>query len=117
MDRQTRLNAEGNMDSGNRILMLTLTADDPTYQMKPGDNVVHAVSTAGDGVAIITLPSVAEAAGQLYIIVATTGAAGGDISLHLKETGAEGYDMDADDDHIGLLSDGVNWRSVVAGIA
>lgn len=90
------------------------------YQMKPGDHVVIAISAGSDGEAIVILPSLQEAAGQFYFIVAPTGAAGGDISLYEKETGTElttNGDMDADDDHILLFSDGTAWRTILDGVA
>lgn len=120
MTVQNRVNSETLLANGNRIVRVNLTTASPTYSMKVGDNVLHAISAAADGVGIVTLPSVAEAAGQFYCIVAPTGAAGGDISLYVKETGAElttNGDMDADDDHILLYSDGVNWRTVLDGVA
>ena len=101
-------------------LYLTLTTAAPTYQMKPGDHCICAVSSAADDAGIITLPSKGEAAGKFYFIYAPTGAAGGDISLYDKETGAEitTYgDMDADDDHLLLFCDGRNWRMVLEGVA
>lgn len=120
MDVQQRVNAETLLASGNKIVRVNLTTASPTYSMKPGDNIVHAISAAADNAGIVTLPSVAEAAGRFYCIVAPTGASGGDISLYVKETGAElttNGDMDADDDHILLFSDGVNWRTVLDGVA
>ncbi len=90
------------------------------YQMKPADQVVIAISAGSDGEAIIILPSLTEAAGKFYFIVAPTGATAGDISLYEKETGAElttNGDMDADDDHILLFSDGTAWRTILDGVA
>jgi hypothetical protein len=75
------------------------TATSGIYNMKPGDQVI---------------------AGLFYYISAPTGAAGGDISIYTKETGAEFAtygDLDADDDHVILFSDGVNWRVVLDGVA
>ena len=101
-------------------LCVNLTATTTSYQMKPGDQVIRATSSGDDGVGIIYLPSVAEAAGRFYFIYAPTGASAGDISLYVKETGAElatNGDMDADGDHILLFSDGVNWRTILDGVA
>lgn len=119
MDRQDRINSEVNYVGNTLHLLLTTAA--PTYQMKPSDQNIIAVSSAADAAAIITLPSIAEACGKFYCIVAPTGAAGGDISVYEKETGAEltTYgDMDADDDWVILYSDGRKWRNVaIVGVA
>jgi hypothetical protein len=96
------------------------TATSGIYNMKPGDQVIIAISAAADAAAILVLPSLQEAAGLFYYISAPTGAAGGDISIYTKETGAEFAtygDLDADDDHVILFSDGVNWRVVLDGVA
>lgn len=93
-----------------------------TYSMVPSDRVliVDTTSAGGDGVAIVTLPSLAEAVGKFYYICAPVGATGGDLSLYEKETGAElatHGDMDADDDHLVLFSTGIEWRAVLDGVA
>ncbi len=101
-------------------LHLTLTTTSPTYQMKPGDTVISAISSAGAGAGIITLPSLAEACGKHYFIIAPTGAAGDDISLYEKETGAElttNGDMDADGDHLILFAGPTAWYTRLDGVA
>ena len=101
-------------------LWKNFVSGDVTYQMKPGDHIIIATSDQNDGQAIITLPSLAEAAGKFYYICAPTGASGGDISVYEKETGSElsTYgDLDADDDHVLLFSDGRKWRVVLDGVA
>ena len=82
--------------------------------------VVDTTDAGGDGVAIVTLPSLAEAVGKFYFISAPVGSTGGDLSLYEKETGSEFStygDMDADDDHAILFSDGIQWRVVLDGVA
>jgi len=119
MGEKFRAMVEAN-DLAKGPLMLTLDSTTSTYQMKPGDQLVIATSSVADGSGIITLPSLNEAAGKFYFIVAPTGAAGGDISLYEKETGSElsTYgDLDADDDHVLLFSDGTAWRVVLDGVA
>lgn len=101
-------------------LMLTIDADNTSYQLDIGDTVVHVVTALADAAAIIYLPAVADAVGRFYYICATTGATAGDISVYSKETGAEitTYgDLDADDDHVVFFSDGINWRVVLDGVA
>lgn len=120
MDVQQRVNMETLLATGGHIKHISLSATDATYQMKPGDQILYAVSSADDGVAIVTLPSVAEAAGRWYYIQAPTGATAGDISLYIKETGAElttNGDMDADNDYLLLFSTGKAWLTVVDGVA
>lgn len=120
MDRMSRSNKETRMDLESLPRHVTLTTASPTYQMKASDNVISFVSSAADAVAIVTLPSLAEAVGQHYYIVAPTGAAGGDISLYEKETGVElttNGDMDADGDHLLLYSNGVAWLTRLDGVA
>jgi hypothetical protein len=98
---------------------VTITADNTNYQMKATQHVMHFITALEDDAAIVWLPPVAEAAGMFYYICATTGASGGDISLMVRETAAElttNGDMDADDDHILLFSDGVNWRTILDGV-
>jgi len=99
---------------------LALTTTSATYQMRVSDTVLIVTSAANDGVGIVTLPSLAEAVGKFYFISAPTGATAGDVSLYEKETGSElsTYgDMDADDDHLILFSDGQKWRVVLNGVA
>ena len=100
---------------------VSLTDGVPTYQMKVSDCVLSVVSGTGeDATGIVTLPSLAEAVGKFYYIVAPTGAAGNDISLYEKETGSElatNGDMDADGDYLLLYSDGTAWRTIVDGVA
>jgi len=113
-DKDTQLDLEG---LPKHVL---LDSDDSTYQMKASDNVISFVSSVADDLGIVTLPSLAESVGQHYYIVAPTGAAGGDISLYEKETGAElatNGDMDADGDHLLLYSNGVSWLTRLDGVA
>jgi len=101
-------------------IFLTIDADNTNYQLTCAQRVVHITTALSDDAAIVWLPPVAEAVGLFFCITATTGASGGDISLYVRETGAElttNGDMDADDDHIILFSDGVNWRTVLDGVA
>jgi len=122
-DRVKRIDGEswkGNVSGGSGITVINLTTASPTYQMKPSDTVVHAYSAAADGVGIITLPSLTEAAGRHYFIIAPTGATAGDISLYEKETGTElatNGDMDADLDHLILFSTGLSWLTRLDGVA
>jgi len=120
MERVRRSDGETNRDLAGLPVMLTLSAANPTYQMKASDNVVIAVSSQADAASIITLPSLAEAVGQFYLISAPTGSTAGDISIYEKETGSElsTYgDLDADDDHVLLMSDGTQWRVILDGVA
>jgi len=117
MDRQDRINGEV---KGGNTLVLNFSATMLTYQMKPSDQNIIAYSDQADDAAILTLPSLAEAAGKFYYVCAPTGATAGDISLYEKETGAEfatNGDMDADDDYILLYSDGRKWRTIIDGVA
>jgi hypothetical protein len=119
--RVERINSDM-LDSGRGFngLVVTLTAAAPTYQMKAVDQNIRAISSADDAAGIITLPSMAEAAGKFYYINAPTGAAGGDISLYVKETATELTtvgDLDADDDWVMLFCDGYHWRTITSGVA
>ena len=101
-------------------VFVNLTTAAPTYQMKPGDNVLVATSAAADNAGIVTLPSLAEALGQFYHISAPTGATGGDISLVEKENATEitTYgDMDADGDNVILFAAPTAWIVVYDGVA
>lgn len=116
-DFDTQLDLEGLP----RHLVLSVAAG-LTYSMKPSDRIliVDTTDAGGDGVAIVTLPSLADAVGKFYYVCAPVGATGGDLSLYEKETGAElatNGDMDADDDHIVLFSTGKEWRTILDGVA
>lgn len=109
-----------NGGNGSVVKHITLTTAAPTYQMTVTDHILIAISSAADAAGIVTLPPVAEAAGQCYYICAPTGASGGDISVYIKETAAEFAtlgDLDADDDHVMFFSDGYNWRGIFDGVA
>lgn len=116
-----RVNLMQQYDLEGPVRFVTLSDTSLTYSIKVSDRCIHidTTSVTGDGVAIATLPSLAEAAGLMFYVVAPAGATGGDLSLYEKETGAEysGGDMDADDDHLILFSDGVRWRTVLNGVA
>ena len=100
---------------------IVLAAAAPTYQMKLSDRVLIADTTGagGDAAAIVTLPSVAEAAGQLFYIMAPEGASAYHLSVYEKETGAEytDGDMDADDDYLILFCTGTGWLTVKTNVA
>ena len=116
-DRMRRVDGE-TLAGG--IFVKTLTTASPTYQMKPEDKLCQFISSAADAIAIVTLPSLGESAGNFYYIQAPTGATGGDISLYEKETGAElatNGDMDADNDDLLLFSTGKEWFTIVDGVA
>lgn len=117
---QERVNLETFKDSNNKLTMIHFDADLTSYQIKPYEQIIHATSENADGSAILTLPSKALAAGKFYYISAATGATAGDISVYDKEAGAEitTYgDLDADDDHVLLFCDGIQWRVVLDGVA
>ncbi len=127
MSRQDRVDGESYRDLGGLPKMLTLSvAAGLTYSMNVNDTVliVDTTSAGGDGVAIVTLPSLQEAVGRLYFICAPVGSTGGDLSIYEKETGAEltgagsdDGDLDADDDHVMLFSDGTAWRTILDKVA
>lgn len=111
---------ETNDSLGNIPKHLLLTVAAPTYQMKPGDQNLSAISEATDGVGIITLPSLAEAVGKFYFIIAPTGATGDDVLVYEKETGAvlATYgDLDADGDHVLLYAAPTAWLMIFDGVA
>lgn len=86
---------------------------DENYQMLPGDFVVIAESASA--AVVITLPSLAEAIpGMVYSIYAPAGATN-DVSVNLKETGAEltTYgDLDAAGDTLCVTPVGDTWAVV-----
>ena len=120
MSRQEKSNSDTRMDLEGLPRHVALTTASPTYQMQVSDNVISFTSAAADDIAIVTLPSVAEAVGQHYYIVAPTASTAGDISLYEKETGTElttNGDMDADADHLLLYSNGTAWLTRLDGVA
>ena len=105
------------MMKGNNTTMVNLTVAVPTYQMKPTDTCMVVTSDAADAAGILYLPSMVEAAGKLYYIIAPTGATAGDISVTIKETATElaTYgDMDADADWALFFCDGIGWRLIAS---
>lgn len=120
MDRIERIGRETVESNAGKVLRLTITADNTPYVMKPTEHNIIAITALDDTNAIIVLPSLDEAIGQSYYICAPTGATAGDITVQEKETGAvfTTYgDLDADDDHVMLFSDGLKWRVVLDGVA
>ena len=122
MERVRRIDSETRMGLADPPLMISLTAASPTYQMKPSDTVVivDTTSAGDDGVAKITLPSLAESVGKFYYIKAPVGATGGDLSVLDKESATEitTYgDMDADGDDAIFFSTGLAWITVYDGVA
>ena len=97
---------------------LELTSASKTYQMRVSDTVmIIKGSTGADNNGIVTLPSLAEAVGKLYFIIAPTGATHDAVLLFEKETGAvlTTYGLlDADNDYAMLFSDGIAWRVVLS---
>ncbi|MCK4330886.1 hypothetical protein KAX02_13735 [candidate division WOR-3 bacterium] len=115
-DKDTQLDLEGLP----RHVALTVAA--PTYQMKVSDIVLSVISAAADAAGIVTLPSVAEAVGKFYYLVAPTGLAGGDISFFEKETAAlivtsPVGPFNADGDYAIIYSNGASWLVVMDGVA
>ncbi len=120
MDRTERIGRETLESNAGKMLRLTITATNTPYVMKPTEHNIIAITALADAAAIITLPSLNEAIGQYYYICAPTGSTAGDISVYEKETGAEFStygDLDADDDHVMLYSDGLKWRVILDGVA
>ena len=121
MSRERSSNEYTQRDLEGLPVHVLLSTTVKTYQMKVSDTVISIVSATGaDATGIVTLPSLAEAVGKFYYIVAPTGAAGNDISLYEKETGSElatNGDMDADGDYLILFSDGTAWRTIADGVA
>ena len=121
MDRQNGMNLDTQLDLEGLPRHIELTDGVPTYQMLLSDRVLSVVSGTGeDATGIVTMPSVAEAVGLTFYIVAPTGAAGDDVSVYSKETGAEiaTYgDLDADGDHVMFFSTGAAWLMVYDGVA
>ena len=123
MDRVSRIEGETSQSEqlgGHGPLYLTIVAGNTSYQLRPSDQVVIAITALSDAAAIIILPSLIEGCGKFYSITAPTGSAAGDISVYEKETGAEFStygDLDADDDHVVLYSDGLKWRVILDGVA
>uniref|UniRef100_A0A6M3IFA7 Uncharacterized protein n=1 Tax=viral metagenome TaxID=1070528 RepID=A0A6M3IFA7_9ZZZZ len=123
-DRASRIEGESftGLIPGNarRLTIAAAASGDRTvatpYKMSVSDSVIIATTALADAAAIIYLPSVAEAAGRIYCVVAPTGSTGGDISVYTREgTPAEisTYgDLDADGDYIVVYSTGTAWAVI-----
>lgn len=113
-DRDTQFDLEG------LPRHVALTDSDATYDMKVSDRVLSVVSGTGeDATGIVTLPSLAEAAGKIYCLMAPTGASGDDVSVYEKESGSEygDGDMDADGDYLVLFCTGTAWLTLLTNVA
>lgn len=100
---------------------IALTVAVPTYQMKVSDLVLSVVSAAANGVGIVTLPSLAEACGKFYYIIAPTGNVK-DVSFFEKETAAlivtdPVGPFNLAGDYAIIYSTGVSWLVVMDGVA
>jgi hypothetical protein len=104
-----RVEQRGNAETLNRGPIHTAV----DYAMKPGDFVVIAESSGG--AVVVTLPSLAEAIpGMNYSVYAPNGATA-DVSVNLKETGAElttTGDLDGDGNYVVVTPGGDAWLLV-----
>ena len=123
MDRESRINGEIFSADLGGPLYLTIDADNTSYQMSVHEQNIIAVTALATTLAIIILPSVAEAAGRFYWLRAPT-AGSYDVSIYEKETGAiyAGQDsddgtLDANNDRVLLFSDGNRWNTIFNGVA
>jgi len=122
MSRQGKSNEDTNRDLEGLPKHINLTTALPTYQMLVDDRVLSVISSAADAAGIVTLPSVAEAVGKYYYIVAPTGLSGGDVSFFEKETAAlivtdPVGPFNADGDYAIIFSTGVSWIVTTDGVA
>ncbi len=79
-----------------------------------GEQVVRAKTTSGGVAFTITLPSVVEAAGELYSITMVARDAAKDITVEDLDGDAGLTDvvLDLADEHVILLSDGYTWALI-----
>lgn len=112
LDKLMRANLEGVAPRNSRTV-ITSSATNLTYQMKVSDLIVHVVTVGANAMAI-TLPSVAEACGNIYVIKFVTDG-GGALTVADKDNDA-GYSTvtmsDATDFQV-LYSDGCYWYLLV----
>ena len=114
-DKDTQLDLEG------LPRHVALTTASSTYQMKASDTVLSVTSAANDGVGIVTLPSLAEACGKFYYIVAPIGNVK-DVSFFEKETAAlittsPAGPFNLAGDYAIIFSTGSAWLVVMDGVA
>lgn len=114
-DKDTQLDLEGLPRHITLYAAEGETPADLTYQMKVSDTVLFVDTTdaGGNDVSIVTLPSLAEAVGKMYCVIATY--ASNDVSVYEKETGAE-YATDGDLNKAGgyvlLFCTGKEWLTL-----
>jgi hypothetical protein len=79
-----------------------------------GEQVVRAKTTSGGAAFTITLPSVVEAAGQLYSITMVSRDAAKDITVEDLDgdAGLSDVVLDLAAEHVILLSDGYTWALI-----
>ena len=92
-----------------------LLVTDAAYQMLPGDHLIWA--NAASNVVVLTLPSMGEAAGMFYCIVAMD--VSNDVSVNIKETATEFAtygDLDTQYDTVCFYCTGYEWLVAFSSI-
>ena len=115
---QLTCSAAGDWTDQNGQSIGTTTTSGILKLRSPG--AYQCISAAADTAAIVTLPPAASMPLAMILILAPTGATGGDISVYDEETGGEisTYgDMDADLDRCIFISNGINWKEIFEVVA
>ena len=115
---QLTCSAAGDWTDQNGQSIGTTTTSGILKLRSPG--AYQCISAAADTAAIVNLPPAASMPLAMILILAPTGATGGDISVYDEETGGEisTYgDMDADLDRCIFISNGINWKEIFEVVA
>ena len=108
LNKQMRADLEG-VAPRNARTVVTSSATVTTYQMKVSDLIVHVVCVGANAMAI-TLPSVAEACGNIYTIkFVTDGGAAVTVADKDNDAGYSTVTMSDATDFQVLYSDGCYW--------
>jgi len=119
MDRRTRIDSEL-LSESDKMLFYTPEADDDTRQLEVHEQVVR---ISNEHTLLLSLPSVAEAAGLEYSISVDSDTAAvtltdfGAATVHDSINWEGNYTLDAEEDRIVLKSDGREWIVVENQIA
>lgn len=105
-------NVQSRLAGDEHLQKITFVTDDD-LTMTAAMNVVE-VTLTGTETGTVTLPPVAEAAGQMYVIRAVDAGGGCTLTDNADDAGFADVALDADGESTVLLSDGKYWNELQA---
>lgn len=108
-------NVQSRLAGDEHLQKITFVTDD-NLVMTAAMNVVEVVLTSTN-TGTVTLPPVAEAAGQIYVIRAVDAGGGCTVADNAADAGFADVALDADGESMVVLSDGKYWNELQANYA